>query len=114
MVVDRAMLQREHGGGDWLLPEPTTLKLITMGRTTGLPHVAIVRFAVSGSSYFAMGAGRKSDWFLNAVASVFPFNRFGDQTLFVFQRKEQVPPEGDAWALDAGVGRTVFGKGTMR
>ncbi|MDA4135177.1 MAG: class I SAM-dependent methyltransferase, partial [Thaumarchaeota archaeon] len=28
-----------------------------------------------------------------ALASVFPFNMFGDQTLFVFQRKEQVPPE---------------------
>jgi len=28
-----------------------------------------------------------------ALASVFPFNRFGDQTLFVFQRKERIPPE---------------------
>jgi hypothetical protein len=48
--------------------EPTTLRLTTIGRTTGLPHVVIVRFVFSEGAYFVIGGGRKSDWLLNALA----------------------------------------------
>lgn len=58
--------------------EPTTLKLITTGRTTGLPHIAVVRFAFSDGAYFVIGGSRKSDWFLNALASGSAKVRLGD------------------------------------
>jgi SAM-dependent methyltransferase len=48
--------------------EPETLKLITAGRTSGLPHIAVVRYASSGGDYFVIGGNSKSDWYLNALA----------------------------------------------
>ena len=50
-------------------PQPTTLKLITTGRTTGIPHIAVVRFVLSDGAYLVIAGSRRSDWFLNAVAS---------------------------------------------
>ena len=58
--------------------EPTTLKIITTGRTTGLPHIAIVRFVFSGGAYFVIGGSRRSDWFLNALAIGSGKVRLGD------------------------------------
>jgi hypothetical protein len=72
------MLKEERGVGSRSLIEPTTLKLITTGRTSGLPHTVIVRFVFSEGVYFVMGGGRKSDWFLNALASKGGKVRVGD------------------------------------
>lgn len=51
------------------LSEPATLKLVTKGRFTGLPHIAVMRFAVSDGCFFVMAGNRRSDWFLNALAA---------------------------------------------
>lgn len=48
--------------------EPATLKLVTKGRSTGLPHIAVMRFVVSEGSFFVIAGSRRSDWFLNALA----------------------------------------------
>jgi hypothetical protein len=76
--ADEAMLERGEGGGDRWAAEPGTLKIVTAGRTTGLPHIAIVRFALHQGSYYVMGGSRKSDWFLNALASGSGKLRMGD------------------------------------
>lgn len=55
-----------------------TLKLITVGRRSGLPHVAVVRFAASGESYKVIAGSSKSDWYLNAVHSGTAKVRLGD------------------------------------
>ncbi len=47
----------------------TTLKLITAGRVTGLPHIAMMRFVFVDGAYFVFAGSRKSDWFLNALSS---------------------------------------------
>ena len=54
------------------LPEPrqsATLKLITVGRTTGLPHVAELRYTHLDWSFFVLASSASSDWVLNALAS---------------------------------------------
>lgn len=71
------MLEGQEKGGRSTL-EPGTLKIVTTGRTTGLPHVAVVRFALHGGAYYVMGGSRRSDWFLNAVASRSGKVRIGD------------------------------------
>jgi hypothetical protein len=72
------MMQRERGVGNGSLTERTTLRLITTGRTSGLPHTVIVRFVFSEGAYLVMGGGGKSDWFLNALASKGGKVRLGD------------------------------------
>jgi SAM-dependent methyltransferase len=67
-VADETLIQGRMGEGDAPQFEPATLKLITTGRTTGLPHIAVVRFVLSQGAYFVIGGSRKSDWFLNALA----------------------------------------------
>jgi len=55
-----------------VVPEamPTaTLKLITSGRITGLPHVAELRYTRLEGSFFVLASSARSDWFLNALAS---------------------------------------------
>ncbi|HVB95814.1 MAG TPA: hypothetical protein VND41_04345 [Nitrososphaerales archaeon] len=47
--------------------EPETLRLITTGRTTGLPHAVIVRFVFYEGAYFVIGEGDRSDWYVNAL-----------------------------------------------
>ena len=78
MEADKAVLRGTSERVDGRLREPTTLKIITVGRTTGLPHIAIVRFAFHDGAYFVMGAGRRSDWLLNALASNSGKVRLGD------------------------------------
>ncbi len=46
-----------------------TLKLITVGRITGLPHVAELRYTHLDGSFFVLASSSSSDWVLNALAS---------------------------------------------
>ncbi len=46
-----------------------TLKLITSGRITGLPHVSELRYTRLEGSFFVLASSARSDWFLNALAS---------------------------------------------
>ncbi len=69
--------------------EPGTMEVVTTGRTTGLPHIAIVRFVHSDGAYLVMGGGRKSDWFLNALKSKSAIVRLGDS--FQTVRCEEFP-----------------------
>lgn len=48
-------------------PTPT-LKLITCGRITGLPHIAELRYTHLDGSLFVLASRASSDWFLNALA----------------------------------------------
>ena len=67
-MADETLIQGRMEESDVPQFEPTTLKLITTGRTTGLPHIAVVRFVFSQGAYYVIGGSRKSDWFLNALA----------------------------------------------
>ena len=46
-----------------------TLKLITRGRLTGLPHIAELRFTYLNYAIYVLAGSSKSDWVLNAIAS---------------------------------------------
>jgi ubiquinone/menaquinone biosynthesis C-methylase UbiE len=46
-----------------------TLKLITFGRLTDLPHIVEVRFVFIDESYFVLAGKGRSDWILNAIKS---------------------------------------------
>jgi len=50
------------------LPE-TTIKIVTQGRTTKLPHIVRVRFVLRESSFFVLAGKRNSDWVLNALTA---------------------------------------------
>src|SRR5712692_10354253 len=45
-----------------------TLKLITIGRITSLPHVAELRYTRLDGSFFVLSSSASSDWVLNALA----------------------------------------------
>ncbi len=45
-----------------------TLKLITNGRLSGLPHVTDLRYVHLDSSFFVLAGSARSDWVLNALA----------------------------------------------
>jgi ubiquinone/menaquinone biosynthesis C-methylase UbiE len=45
-----------------------TLKLITIGRITGVPHVAELRYTRLDGSFFVLATSAGSDWVLNALA----------------------------------------------
>ncbi len=49
--------------------QTATLKLITIGRITGLPHVAELRYAHLDGSFFVLASNARSDWVLNALRS---------------------------------------------
>jgi len=46
-----------------------TLKLVTNGRLTGIPHVVELRYALVGGSFFLLAGNPNSDWAMNALAS---------------------------------------------
>jgi ubiquinone/menaquinone biosynthesis C-methylase UbiE len=48
--------------------EAATLKLITSGRITGLPHVVELRYTYLDGSFFVLASSASSDWILNAIA----------------------------------------------
>jgi len=73
------MPKGERGRGDTSGREPATLRLITVGRTSGLPHTVVVRFVFFEGAYFVIGGGRKSDWFVNALANKEGKVRLGDR-----------------------------------
>jgi SAM-dependent methyltransferase len=75
--LDEVVLQGQSQGGGPSF-EPSTLKVITTGRTTGLPHIAIVRFVFFQGAYLVIGGSRRSDWFLNALANGRAKVRLGD------------------------------------
>jgi hypothetical protein len=68
-AADGTMSHRDGAPHQGFAREQETLRLITTGRTTGLPHTVIVRFVFSERAYFVIGEGDKSDWFVNALAS---------------------------------------------
>jgi hypothetical protein len=72
--------------------EPDTVEVVTAGRTTGRPHIAIVRFVIRDGAFLVMGDGRKSDWFLNALTSRSAIVRLGDS--FQTVRCEEFPDTG--------------------
>ena len=51
-----------------VVTDPLTLKLLTAGRHSGLPHIVELRFARSEEAFFVLAGGRSSDWILNALA----------------------------------------------
>jgi len=51
------------------LGSAATVKLVTRGRTTGLPHVAVVRFVHRDGTFYLLAGKTRSDWALNALAS---------------------------------------------
>jgi SAM-dependent methyltransferase len=51
------------------IPTEQTVKLLTEGRTTGLPHIARVRFAFLCGSFFVIAGSASSDWVLNSLKS---------------------------------------------
>jgi hypothetical protein len=69
MKADRRTSHGEEGYGDGSASEPATMRLVTTGRTSGLPHTVVVRFVFSGGAYFVVGGDGRSDWFVNALAS---------------------------------------------
>ena len=73
---------------------PQTLKLLTRGRKSGLPHIAIVRFVLSNGVYYVVAGKRRSDWALNAIVSGEATIRIGDYSqqvkCEVFSDREEV------------------------
>ncbi len=49
--------------------QPVTIKLITRGRSTELPHVVELRYANIEGSLHVLASNPKSDWVLNALAA---------------------------------------------
>jgi hypothetical protein len=78
MTADRRTPQGEEGYSNGFASEPATMRLVTIGRTSGLPHTVVVRFVFSGGAYFVIGGGGRSDWFMNALASNAAKVRLGD------------------------------------
>jgi ubiquinone/menaquinone biosynthesis C-methylase UbiE len=60
-----------------------TLKLITTGRNTGLPHIAELRYAHLDGSFFVLASSANSDWVLNAFASGKCKIKIGEQVYHV-------------------------------
>jgi hypothetical protein len=79
MTADRRTQHGEEGYGNGFASEPATVRLVTTGRTTGLPHAVVVRFVSSDGVYFVIGGGGRSDWFDNALASKEAKVRLGDR-----------------------------------
>jgi SAM-dependent methyltransferase len=46
-----------------------TIKLVTEGRLTKLPHIARVRFVFLDGAFYVVAGGMKSDWVLNALSA---------------------------------------------
>jgi deazaflavin-dependent oxidoreductase (nitroreductase family) len=58
---------------------PRTLKLVTNGRKTGLPHIVELRYASVDGSFFLLSGNSKSDWALNMLASKKARVRIGER-----------------------------------
>lgn len=62
---------------------PPTLKLITNGRKTGLPHIVELRFALVDGVFFLLAGASKSDWALNVLVSKAARVRIGERVYSV-------------------------------
>jgi len=51
-----------------VVAEPLTLKLLTAGRRSGLPHIVELRFVRFEEAFFVFAGDSSSDWVLNALA----------------------------------------------
>ncbi|MDA4120293.1 MAG: nitroreductase/quinone reductase family protein, partial [Thaumarchaeota archaeon] len=49
---------------DYML-SPSTFKIVTVGRNSGLPHIVKVRYVQLGADLFALGGSGESDWVKN-------------------------------------------------
>jgi ubiquinone/menaquinone biosynthesis C-methylase UbiE len=74
-----------------VITEPLTLKLLTTGRRTALPHIVELRFARSEEAFFVLAGDRASDWVLNAFAGA-PRVRVG-QMLYTVIVDKATPQE---------------------
>jgi ubiquinone/menaquinone biosynthesis C-methylase UbiE len=63
--------------------QATTLKLITTGRVTGLPHIAELRYTYLDGSFFVLASSADSDWVLNALTSGKCKVKIGEQVYHV-------------------------------
>ena len=61
--------------------QSATIKLITRGRSTELPHVVELRYTNIEGSYFVLAGNSRSDWVLNALATRSVKLRIGEQFL---------------------------------
>jgi ubiquinone/menaquinone biosynthesis C-methylase UbiE len=73
-----------------VIAEPLTLKLLTAGRRTGLPHIVELRFVRFEESFFVFAGDSSSDWVLNAIAGA-PRVRVGQSVYpaFVYKATSQ-------------------------
>jgi hypothetical protein len=78
MTPDTRTPHGEEEYGNEFASEPATMRLVTTGRRSGLPHAVVVRFVLSDGAYFVIGGGGRSDWFINALASKAAKVRLGD------------------------------------
>ncbi|HXQ92176.1 MAG TPA: methyltransferase domain-containing protein [Nitrososphaerales archaeon] len=60
-----------------------SLKLLTRGRKSSLPHIAVLRFVFSQGVFFVVSGTQRSDWALNAIAAREATIRIGDSSRVV-------------------------------
>ena len=70
-----------------------TLKLITTGRITRIPHIAELRYADIERSFFVLSGRAKSDWVLNALAERKSKVRIGELVYQVTIRRASLAEE---------------------
>lgn len=85
-----------------VIAEPLTLKLLSAGRRTGLPHIVELRFIRLEEGFFVFAGDSSSDWVLNALARA-PRVRLGQSVYPVFVCK--ATPQEQALALQQFVKR---------
>jgi ubiquinone/menaquinone biosynthesis C-methylase UbiE len=66
-----------------VIGEPLTLKLLTAGRRTGLPHIVELRYVRFEEAFFVIAGDNSSDWVLNALAAA-PRVRVGQSVYPIF------------------------------
>ena len=73
--------------------EYETLKIVTRGRKSGLPHIAVVRFVRSNGAFLILSGKQKSDWVQNALAAGSAKMRIGnysqDATCEIFSDRQK-------------------------
>lgn len=83
-----------------------TIKLITTGRKSGLPHVAVVRFALDSGSYAVISGSPRADWYLNALHQGTAKVRLGEYVQTV-ACEASLDPTGPRRLFEAKYGRRV-------
>jgi ubiquinone/menaquinone biosynthesis C-methylase UbiE len=78
--------------------QTATLKLITSGRVTGLPHVAELRYTRLDGSFFVLASSVTSDWVLNSLAGGTCKVKTGEM-IYEVKARTATPIE-KTWALE--------------